>query len=440
MDVNIFHFLFTKTNPGENFSCPKCRILIYDFDKVSEVYQCKNGSWACKNCWVEIFRTTKECPTKECRVESIESLSRSRFIENGFASKNMDCPNSLVQSSPNHYEGINVLLDDDGCKDVVTVGNLSSHLKGCIYAFTKCPNDVNGCTDEFRLKTQDQHLETCGFQLEDCPNCNSKIIRKSMVHHIDEECLKTEIECLKCDEIVERGDMDFHLYNVCPNIVIPCILCDNGCDLRFKRSELSNHLQSIEHISHLNNKIDELNETLNDLQISELNQKVEQLETLLTQARDDPLPQREINRLISKQEKFKSVWEIKNFSKRQFQKGFYFSSPVITVGHHSFHLWLYPNGETSPSNSLSLYLVLTKGEKTLVNFSISIKNHNGSNLNSTGEFENYKCLEVGGTRWGWAFEKDFKNGGYLKNDTLSIQFTIAIKKQPLTTDILSVQQ
>ncbi|KAM9987639.1 hypothetical protein ACTFIZ_000133 [Dictyostelium cf. discoideum] len=425
MEAKKFHILFTKNNPVENFSCPKCKILIYDFDKVSEVYQCRKGNWACKKCWLELFRTTKQCPTKECRAESFDDLSRSTFIENGFSKQKIHCSNSLVKSSPNDYEGIDVLFDEDGCKEVVMVGDLSSHLKGCFYAFTKCPNHVNGCTDEFRLKTLGQHLQTCGFQMEDCPNCYSKIIRKSLEQHIDVECLKTEIECFECDSIVERGDMDFHLGNDCPDKVIPCILSDTGCNGRFKRSELSNHLQSIEHISNLNKKFDELNEKLKAIEIS-------------TQTRDDSLAQKEINRLISKQEKIKSVWEIKNFSKGQFQKGFYFSSPVITIGHHSFHLWLYPNGETSPSNNLALYLVLTKGEKTFVNFSISIKNHNGTDFNST--FETDKHLEVNGKGWGWGFEKDFKTGGYLKNDTLSIQFSIAIKKQPLTTDILNVQQ
>ncbi|KAN0032613.1 hypothetical protein ACTFIV_006520 [Dictyostelium citrinum] len=451
------HYLLSddKNLTSDNFSCPLCNKYIYDSDKVSEIYQCKEGHWGCKKCWNQLLETRKECKICKCKVESIKDLSRSRFIENGFSKVKLHCPNSLqreaaenienIANSDYDFHGANILFDENGCQEVVKVEQLQTHLNECKYAIIKCSNDIHGCSDNFRLKNLGEHLASCEYQLEICPNCKSNIIRKSLNYHIDEECLKTLIQCLECNSNkIERGDMTFHLDNDCPDKIIECILRDTGCYHEFKRSHLPVHLQSIEHISKLNTRINELNEKIisQDKEITELNQKhiqisnqLKQNEILVTQTRDELLTQKELaNLLISRQEKFESQWEVSNFSKREYQKNSFISSPVIRVGHHEFQLWLYPNGETN-SNNLALYLVLTKGERTLVNFSVSIKNNNSfNNLNS--KFENDKYLEVNGKGWGWGFEKNFINDGYLQNDTLSIDFTINIKKQPLTTDIL----
>ncbi|KAN0050615.1 hypothetical protein ACTA71_003750 [Dictyostelium dimigraforme] len=444
-------------NNIDNFSCPFCTEFIYDTDKVSETYQCREGHWGCKNCWIQTLRMRKECPTCRCKVESLSDLSRSRFIETGASKVQIRCLNSLqikaINSDDENYSpelcGAELLFDENGCKEIISVEQLNSHLGECIHAIKKCPNDINGCTDVFRLKDLEQHQQNCGFHLENCPNCDSQIIRKLLDHHVEEECLNTLITCYECSsDDIQRGEMEYHLNTNCPDKIVDCIFKDNGCNLKFKRSDLSTHLQSIEHSSNLNQKVEELKDklALQHIEISEFHEKETHLsnqlkenEKQMNQMKEEQMAQKEIiNYLISRQEKFESVWEVTNFSKKEFQKNIYITSPVISVGHHEFQLWLYPNGETAPSNNLALYLVLIKGERALVSFSVFIKNNHNVTHNLNSKFEKDKFLEVNGKGWGWGFEKNFKTDGYLQNDTLSIEFTIDIKKQALTTDLLDI--
>ncbi|KAK5581995.1 hypothetical protein RB653_003576 [Dictyostelium firmibasis] len=373
--------LISKNANSDQYSCPECKKLIYNL----EIYQCLDGHWCCKDCWAVLLGTKKECPQCECKVESIGLLSRSRYIEKEFLKLMIRCPNSLSMHNLCGDEE----FDENGCKDNIALIDLPNHLDQCTYVVVKCPNSENGCLEEFRQNSIESHLQICGYQMETCMKCNDKIIRKSLDLHIHETCLKELVQCDYCDLFEERGLMNHHLNCICPDKIIECILKNEGCCEQFKRSEQANHLLSNDHISRLNKKVDKTLERIDssDLEISELIQKQnlfsnQLLENgrILNQSRTDLINQKEITKqLISKNNKEKNTWEILNYTKRTFPKDISFSSPKITVGNYEFQLLLFPNGETSPPKKCSLYLVLTKGKKCEISFSVSIKNNEKNN-------------------------------------------------------------
>ncbi|EGC40443.1 hypothetical protein DICPUDRAFT_25087, partial [Dictyostelium purpureum] len=80
----------------EEFSCSICS----EFAFKKEMYQCKEGHTACKNCFIENIEKRGTC--MECRtpLTSINDLIRNRFFENTLSNKIIMCPFSY---SPQFY-------------------------------------------------------------------------------------------------------------------------------------------------------------------------------------------------------------------------------------------------------------------------------------------------------------------------------------------------
>ncbi|KAM9957264.1 hypothetical protein ACTFIW_009005 [Dictyostelium discoideum] len=272
------------------YSCPIC----FEYFYKKSVYQCRYGHYACKKCWKKSLKIKQECMICRSEVNSTNDLSRCLVIEQNFAKKECHCIFSYFYCYQIDIEKRILNKDEkNGCKEIINVDQLDTHIQNCKYKFVECSH--NGCYLAIRLNSLEEHENQCGYKLVKCKYCNcGDIIQKGLDYHYY-HCPKFPISCPQsCSLIIDRCQIESHIENDCNNSIIQCKYYEYGCKVEMKRPELQNHLENVNHqyfmcllIEKLESKLSTLsesNKTQDELvkKIGELQIKNDNLSSLIT--------------------------------------------------------------------------------------------------------------------------------------------------------------
>ncbi len=135
-----------RSTVSEDLHCAICRNVLKD------PKQCKeNEHHFCEQCIVGHLKVSRTCPLCQ-EYLSVKSLKKpSRFIQNSLDSLEISCENT-------------------GCKAVVYLGELTSHINNCDYGLVTCTND--GCQMKVERKVKEYHEKIeCRFRVVQCAEC-----------------------------------------------------------------------------------------------------------------------------------------------------------------------------------------------------------------------------------------------------------------------------
>ncbi|KAM9970894.1 hypothetical protein ACTFIR_002758 [Dictyostelium discoideum] len=342
IEFTINDILFNKETlkKKNKYVCPIC----YDFFHKKSIFQCKTGHFACQECWETSLISKNECMICRIKVNSLKDLSRCLVIEQCFAKKECCCIYSFTgeilddRTVGKKFKRKLIKDEENGCKEILTVEDLDTHIQNCKFKFVKCPN--KGCDKKFRLHSFGEHENECTFKLATCEYCKKNDIAKNELNNHNEVCPKVKIDCLQdCQMKIERDEMKNHIENNCDNTIVNCKYHEQGCEITMKRSELQNHLKNINHQFYIGELIDQSNKIINDLK--------KMLEVGL-------------NPLV-----YKNKWTISKFSLYP-QK---IVSPKFTVCSNEFQVIFFP---LHPS--IYLFRYKTNGNSVKVDISFTIFN------------------------------------------------------------------
>ncbi|KAM9994025.1 hypothetical protein ACTFIZ_011982 [Dictyostelium cf. discoideum] len=431
---------------SDNFTCPICFELYYSNSSKKEVFQCRDGHLACKSCWSDSLLNKKECMICRTPVNSMNELSRNRFIENEFLKKKVYCPNSFF-----FIENLNVdesssmsepLIRDElnGCKEIITVEALEKHQVECQFRYQKCP--FTGCDKILRLNQIAEHKIECKFSSKYCLHCDKEISGQLDAHTL--VCPKVRIECTQsesCKKSFPREQLRQHIDQDCKFTIVNCKYCcinnesSHVDKTQFKRFELAEHYEKVNHSFEMdkviNNQQLELVECKN--QIYQINNKYEKLLERLVKMEHQLSFDGASNRL-SQLPRFKNSIIFATFSNHKLKRvNEGISTVPLDVGNNKFKLTLYPNGYDETNRGyISAYLYrVTVNEPTVkVSFTF-VFNNQDSRKNKTYRIQEY-TFNVGATS-GWGYPKTLKttevdsaNGWLTDEDKLVVGLRIQV--------------
>ncbi|KAK5576370.1 hypothetical protein RB653_007511 [Dictyostelium firmibasis] len=483
---NLNEILYDDINI-EKYSCPIC----FDSIDKKEIYQCKEGHWFCKQCWVESLSKKKECMICRAIVNSFSELSRNRYLEQDFLNKKVYCPNSFkykdennfhtnkntttYNSSNNDNKNNNNLIKDleDGCKDIIIIGEIEKHLKQCKFTHIKCK--YIGCNKFLRLNKVEKHeKEQCEFRLEYCRYCDTDGITSRSLQNHYRECPKFIVKCSEdgCEIEMERANLQTHVEKYCQMVLIDCPYKDYGCNTsnRFPRSQLTDHINKINHtlamgsmiekqslyIKEVNERCDEMSTKINQLEQQETESKCDQLfdkfyqleskidrklinieEDSFSKGRQEQITTKLSSALekVSKVNsffdscllKYKNRWSISNYlAKHKNHKKI--ASPQIEVCGKMFQLVIYPQGNLE-EGYISVFLKSFSETPIKVFYKFTIINWKDQTKNAT--FKNktvfdHKKTSSGCSEFIKSLETSKKTETWLQDDVLVVDFSIEI--------------
>ena len=150
-----------ETKVDHNLHCIICREVLKD------PVQCRrNEHHFCRNCITEHLRHSQNCPTCKDHL-TVETLVRSqRFLANTLSSLKISCDNA-----------------QRGCRAVVELGSLNTHLASCDFSPVPCSNDQ--CDEIISLRDKEIHEnKVCDFRRVKCDYCNQMVLYKNFMQHI----------------------------------------------------------------------------------------------------------------------------------------------------------------------------------------------------------------------------------------------------------------
>ena len=136
-----------ETSVSDNLHCDICSCVLKD------PVMCKNEHCFCRGCITQHLENTQTCPS--CNQDlTVESLAVApRILRNLLSEQKIRC---------DHH--------DRGCKEIVQLGNLASHVAVCGKAPVVCTNEE--CSSEINREDQFRHQgEECKFRKKKCENC-----------------------------------------------------------------------------------------------------------------------------------------------------------------------------------------------------------------------------------------------------------------------------
>ncbi|KAM9991721.1 hypothetical protein ACTFIZ_005148 [Dictyostelium cf. discoideum] len=404
---------------NEDFICVICSHLQVD------IYQCVEGHFACKNCFLKMIELKKQCMTCRCEIKSIESLSRNIYLEKEVRKLNISCPNSFSDLK-------NSIKDENGCKDILTIDGLETHLKNCKFTLKECPNNKN-CNDDnkneeclkIRQGELDNHLKECPNSLINCEHCSFEITRSKQSNHIENHCLKVLKQCEFCFKLIEKGGFNNHQDTTCQSKLIKCPFNQGGCVDLVKRSDIKDHLSVLagEHLLYSITMINSLSLKL-EKSNSELQESISYSRLLKKDLKE-----------LKKSKSYSGKWVIEKWSEKlkqhgkgqsiQFQKFNTSTSPSSAFSY--FTLRLFPNGQYN-GETISIHLVKLFKNKSRISLSFEIENHINPSLNE--EIDSRFLFGNLNDYYSTIFYKEYnkENGFVSEDDTLVIHFSVEILK------------
>ena len=149
-----------ETKVDDNLHCVICREVLKD------PVQCRrNEHHFCRNCVIEHLRHSRNCPTCKDPL-TVETLVKpQRFLANTLSSLKISCDNA-----------------QRGCRAVVKLGSLNTHIASCGFSPVPCSNDQ--CDEIISRRDKEIHEnKVCDFRLVKCDYCGQMVLHKNFMQH-----------------------------------------------------------------------------------------------------------------------------------------------------------------------------------------------------------------------------------------------------------------
>ena len=149
-----------QTLVDENLHCVICTEVLRD------PVQCRsNEHHFCRNCITEHLKHSQNCPTCKDPL-TVETLVRpQRFLANTLSNLKISCENS-----------------ERGCRVVVELGSLTTHVASCEFNPVPCSNDQ--CDKIISRRDKEIHeSKVCDFRPVECDYCSETVVYKNLMQH-----------------------------------------------------------------------------------------------------------------------------------------------------------------------------------------------------------------------------------------------------------------
>ena len=168
-----------QTLVDESLHCIICTEVLRD------PVQCRsNEHHFCRNCITEHLKHSQNCPTCKDPL-TVETLVRpQRFLANTLSNLKISCENS-----------------ERGCRAVVELGSLITHVASCEFNPVPCSNDQ--CDEIISRRDKEVHeSKVCDFRPVKCDYCCETVVYKNLMQHTCPQLreireMKEEITALK---------------------------------------------------------------------------------------------------------------------------------------------------------------------------------------------------------------------------------------------------
>ena len=144
----------------ENLHCVICTEVLKD------PVQCRrNEHHFCRKCIVEHLKHSPKCPTCQDPL-TVKTLAKpQRFLANTLACLKISCDNS-----------------SRGCRKVVELGSLATHVASCEFGPMPCSNDQ--CEEIISQRDKEIHEnKVCDFRQVKCDYCSQTMLYKNFMQH-----------------------------------------------------------------------------------------------------------------------------------------------------------------------------------------------------------------------------------------------------------------
>ncbi|CAB4014215.1 RING finger 151-like [Paramuricea clavata] len=149
-----------ETQVDESLHCVICTEVLKD------PVQCRrNEHHFCRNCITKHLRHSRNCLTCKDPL-TVETLARpQRFLANTLSSLKISCENS-----------------ERGCRKVVELGSLDTHVATCGFSPMPCSNDQ--CEEIISRRDKEIHEnKVCDFRRVKCDYCAQMVLYKNFMQH-----------------------------------------------------------------------------------------------------------------------------------------------------------------------------------------------------------------------------------------------------------------
>ncbi len=149
-----------ETKVDENLHCIICTEVLKD------PVQCRrNEHHFCRNCIIEHLKHSPKCPTCNDPL-TVETLVKpQRFLTNTLSCLKISCDNS-----------------ERGCRKVVELGSLATHVASCGFSPMPCSNDQ--CEEIISQRDKEIHEnKVCDFRRVKCDYCAQMVLYKNFMQH-----------------------------------------------------------------------------------------------------------------------------------------------------------------------------------------------------------------------------------------------------------------
>ncbi len=162
-----------------------------------------------------------------------------------------------------------------------------NHQQECEYELITCKQkccDLAGEATKILRKDLDRHLqEDCSNRLVDCEHCSTRGEHWDITGDHLENCTEVLVECTNegCEEMVKRCDLKHGQHAMkCGYAMVECKYADFGCE-QFARKDLPDHEKDLSfHLEMTCKTIRRFNERLHTLEKSDQSSKSQQAELL----------------------------------------------------------------------------------------------------------------------------------------------------------------
>ena len=171
-----------QTLVDESLHCVICTEVLRD------PVQChRNEHHFCRNCILEHLKHSQNCPTCKDPL-TVETLVKpQRFLVNTLSKLRISCENS-----------------ERGCRAVVELGSLNTHVASCEFNPMPCSNDQ--CDEIISRRDKEIHEnKVCEFRQVKCDYCDETVVYKSLIQHTCPE--RSEIREMKAEIYTLKGQV-----------------------------------------------------------------------------------------------------------------------------------------------------------------------------------------------------------------------------------------
>ena len=172
-----------QTLVDENLHCVICTEVLRD------PVQCqRNEHHFCRNCIIEHLKHSQNCPTCKDPL-TVETLVKpQRFLANTLSKLKICCENS-----------------ERGCRAVVELGSLNTHVAS--YEFNPVPCSNDQCDEIISRRDKEIHeSKVCDFRRVKCDYCCDTVVYKNLMQHTCPQ--RREIREMKAEITTLKGRLN----------------------------------------------------------------------------------------------------------------------------------------------------------------------------------------------------------------------------------------